>query len=408
MRLMPNGKVWKLNDGPFVCVRCVGDQDLKSWVRAHRSAGHCDYCGRSSASKPISAEVDELVAYVQDCLAEEYEDAANQVAFESREGGYQARTWSTYELLTEEVEMEPGHDELFEYLVHELPDYAWVERDYYSAHPYNVLRWGWEAFVETVKHRTRYMLFPRPAASPTGWEEHDEMIRPEKMLKAVGRVIRECRLVRTLPAGTLLYRVRPHDAGLVFSTITDLGPPPSDQCKNANRMSPAGLSMFYAAEDEATAVLETVEPAEKPGHYTMATFRLRAPVRVVDFVRLPPYPGIFTPGFTRESRVGRQFVHAFARDLGKPIARDGMEHVEYVPTQIVTEYLRYRFRSKGQPVVGIRYQSAKPGGGVNVALFAGHEDLIDSPWTTPSPVDLELAEARPGVVDALPHAGRES
>lgn len=408
MRLMPNGKVAKLNDGPFVCVQCVGDEDLKAWVRAHRSADHCDYCGRSSAAKPIGAEVDDLVAYVQECVEQEYEDAANQVAFESREGGYLARTWTTYELLTDEIEMEPGHDELLDYLVRELPDYAWVQKDYYSAHPYDVLRWGWEAFVETVKHRTRYMLFPRPVPSVTGWDGPEEMVRPEQMLKALGRVIRECRLVRTLPVGTLLYRVRPHAAGITYSTIADLGPPPVSASKNSNRMSPAGVSMLYAAEDEATAILETMDPGTKPVHYTMATFRLRAPVRVVDLVRLPPYPGIFTAGFTRETRVGPQFAHAFARDVSKPISRDGMEHVEYVPTQIVTEYLRYRFRSKRRPVHGLRYSSAKPGGSVNVALFVSHEDLVGSPWCDSPAIDLKLVDARPGVTKARSRPRRTS
>jgi hypothetical protein len=140
-------------------------------------------------------------------------------------------------------------------------------------------------------------------------------------------------------------------------------------------MSPAGISMLYTAMDEVTAVAETVDKSDVPVHYTVAQLRVEADVRILDLVKLPRSPGIFTPETTRESRAAIHFAHAFAGDLSKLIARDGMEHIEYVPTQVVTEYLRYRFRSAGHAIHGIRYRSSRVPEGNAVVLFASYDDL---------------------------------
>lgn len=37
------------------------------------------------------------------------------------------------------------------------------------------------------------------------------------------------------------------------------------------------------------------------------------------------------------------FLDRFAHEVSKPVAPDALEHIEYVPTQIVTEYFRHAF-----------------------------------------------------------------
>ena len=58
-----------------------------------------------------------------------------------------------------------------------------------------------------------------------------------------------------------------------------------------------------------------------------------------------------------------------------PIAGDRSVHVEYVPPQVVTEYVRTEFRHEGLPVDGIRYGSARHEGGTSLVLFASQENL---------------------------------
>ena len=61
------------------------------------------------------------------------------------------------------------------------------------------------------------------------------------------------------------------------------------------------------------------------------------------------------------------------------VAFDGSEHLDYVPTQIVTEYLRliYRLRERDNPPLnGLIFTSSKTGG-QNFALFVPNADCLD-------------------------------
>ncbi len=85
------------------------------------------------------------------------------------------------------------------------------------------------------------------------------------------------------------------------------------------------------------------------------------------------------------------FLHGFRRDITKPIERDGREHIEYVPTQVVTEYLRlvYRLPEEDAPSLdGLVFTSARSGG-KSVVLFLDNDRCLEQE-TTASSGDLHL------------------
>lgn len=371
--------------GSFVCGRCIGDGELRAFIRANAVSKECSFCGRRSMAKLIAADANSIASLVEAYVLDEYEDAAEHVPYESAEGGYQARTMTTDELLTEEVGLWCENEKVLEFIIDTLPDYAWVQRDFFSLSPYDELKYGWDGFADAVKHKTRYLFFP-PRKGDDDWP--NEGIRPEAMLRELGGVLRLVHAVRKLKAGTLLYRIRVHKATEQPTSLEDLGPPPSDAAIYANRMSPAGISMLYAAEDEATAVAEIASASTGRTDATLATFRLLEDFKIVDLVRLRPIR-LFTEDLSRRERAQLRFAHAFAREVSKKVAKDGREHIEYVPTQIVTEYLRFRFRYGRQPVRGLRYRSSQEQNGVNVALFVGHDDITPPRWSqVKSPIEL--------------------
>ena len=78
--------------------------------------------------------------------------------------------------------------------------------------------------------------------------------------------------------------------------------------------------------------------------------------------------------------------------------------MEYVPSQVVTEFVRHRLRGAGDRAVhGIRYLSSRRGGGIGCVLFYAHEDVVDSsglgPAVTP-PFELLSERTRTLPVDA--------
>jgi len=73
-------------------------------------------------------------------------------------------------------------------------------------------------------------------------------------------------------------------------------------------------------------------------------------------------------------------MRGFEQDATRRVTKDGMEHIEYVPTQIVAEYFRHVFKQPDDTRLdGILYRSSVSHDGVCVALFCTNEDCTDDP-----------------------------
>jgi hypothetical protein len=74
------------------------------------------------------------------------------------------------------------------------------------------------------------------------------------------------------------------------------------------------------------------------------------------------------------------------QDISSPIARDDRVHIKYVPTQVVTEFLRTAKLPEGVKLDGIRYRSSRRDGGISLVLFADRRNVADaSDDTSPEP-----------------------
>jgi len=355
---------------------------FKDHIRRHASIYACTYCGRRSRKRAIAVPIDEIIDRVREAVHAEYNDAADEpVPYESAEGGYQLRTMSTYELM-DEIGFYAGNDVLQDEIMDALPDYAWIRRAPLSLSKDEALISGWEEFSRIVKHRVRYLLFPSEERSL-----FSDAVAPPVMLDALGSQINDLDLINTVPAGIALYRVRLHPPGTSYTTIGELGPPPIDATRYSNRMSPAGVSMFYAALDPKTALAETlVRRKRRPTLVTTAQFETTEPIRVLDLVNLASIPDFFADEEERWKRAGLIFLHDFRADFTRPVPKDGREHVEYVPTQVVTEFLRYKFRDAAdRPLQGVVYPSARRKRGIACVLFFSHEDCTGN-WEFGKPL----------------------
>jgi hypothetical protein len=334
----------------------------------------------------------------------EYEDAANSVGFEGAEGGYLLSTMDGYELLDEVGVGWLDNQVLNDDLAAEFNDTPWVHRNPYSLTEESARRMSWEAFTELVKHRVRYLQWAPEHEADT------EITPPSEMLEELGELFRSHELFTVLRAGTELVRVRIHSPGdAPPKTLNGFGPPPVENARFANRMSPAGVSMLYAALDEATALAESyVRHDGQPAEASIATFSVTEDLTLLDLTSPPPVPSIFDGDEQNLERAAIGFLHEFTDDLTKPIEKDGREHIEYVPPQVVTEYVRYRLPQKlGRAVHGILYRSARRAGGVGSVLFYAHEDIMDAgygPRVEP-PFELLVDKIRIIPIDTAPQAG---
>lgn len=111
-------------------------------------------------------------------------------------------------------------------------------------------------------------------------------------------------------------------------------------------MSPAGISMFYAAADIDTACAEVLATRRKDDErvLTGARWTSTRPMHVLDLTALPEVLSFYAR--LRYEREELSFPHEFVRNISQPVAPDRREYTEYVPTQILTEYFRHRYRAQ--------------------------------------------------------------
>lgn len=360
-----------------VCGDCLGDPGLAAFVGRTASELRCDFCGRQSESEPIAARVDDVVEHMQDCIGNDYEDPNESVGWCSGEGGWiGVEPLSTYELLSEELGLDLPNDsdgKLFEALCKGLDaSREWVRIDPYGPAPEQRYMWSWDRFCRVLRHQRRFFFLDHAED-----DVRDDLLSPRRLLQRLLEFCVSHGLVRPLPTGSRIYRVRHAKRGEHLTTPLELGPP-RDGSSFPSRMSAAGIPMFYGAGDPETALRETWH---KSGVYVIAHFEVTQNKFVLDLADVPPIPSIFegvSDSAEGDPRHELMFLHQFAREVSRPIDREDRAHIDYVPTQVVAEYFRSARLQGGRQLDGIRYRSAEGPPGICYALFTGCEGVEPS------------------------------
>lgn len=366
---------WDFSDA-FVCVDCVDDYALAAAISEGSDDDlTCTFCGTSPA-----AALDVLTEAFVDGLWREHEDAVEGVSYDSAEGGYifLGNNWDTWDLVEHYGEVFVG-DGLTEQMQKVIHDRTWVDRDFAWRRRDQALRDAWSVFSHAVKHRTRYVIWILPDRDETERRNEGE-IPPGQILYDVANMLDELGLIRELPLGTEVWRAQTHAGSKLSegSTASRLGTAPTSKSKQPNRMSPAGIPLFYGSDDKATAMSEVTRhlPSDKD-HWTIGRFEVTSAITVVDFTALRPI-SVFDPEFGHLNRQAA-FLREFVSELSRPIAPSD-EHIEYVPTQIITEFFLRVYETVGigrARIDGIRYPSAARAGGISVVLDIPNERCVD-------------------------------
>jgi len=355
-----------------VCAECLTDEVLQVEVRAQSGANECNFCDRGLPA----ASIDVVLALISDGIHAEYEDPIGIMGWDSEEGGYVgAGTCEIEDILwSHEVS---DDSVLIRTLSGAFRSQQRCQRNPYAPSPEQALLWGWEHFREHVITRRRFtFLLETPAVTESlGAGEHG----PETMPEHIRTAITHGGLATVLPAGTKLHRARVHDATIRPTLATELGTSPIEYAR-ANRMTPEGIPAFYGASTAAGAEAEVGYAST--GLITLGTFETSQDLPIIDLTDVGPPPSLFD-GSRRHLRASFMFLRAFIDDVSRPI-KDGDEHRQYIPTQIITEYLRYEYSHPAGQVMGIRWCSAKDTSVVNTALFIENSSCVEQAhgWNT--------------------------
>src|SRR5262249_54461649 len=153
---------------------------------------------------------------------------------------------------------------LFDAIRKGLGSQLWCTRYLYSLGPDEALAYSWETFCKLVKHESRFFFTQTPRKT-----DDRELLPPSDLLELIVRYAWAVGLVRTMPAGQIVYRARYQKPCETLGHPHELGPPTPGIAKQS-RMSPAGIVMTYVSEEVTTALHET---ADKLGTYAVGRFR---------------------------------------------------------------------------------------------------------------------------------------
>jgi len=348
-----------------VCDQCVEDEFLKSTIRANATEKKCDYCGRIS-DKNIAAPVEVILEPIASTLFAHFREPVHS-GMPRNDGEWLCEndiveTWSVLDSIGLNC-----NEDLLTDIDDSFGDRSWIKSPnghWLGKHEHEELKHSWARFDQTIKHKSRYFFL---TTSTTDQDVYDEDYSPAVLLEKIGELAERLSLIKIIAQGTVLYRVRCSDSkSKYYSSFEELGPPPAE-IAGAGRMNPPGISYFYLSFEQETALAEVMKGP--PCNVSIGKFSTREELLYLDLTELPPTPSDFDRSHSEE-REGLLFLKEFVGAITKRVYQDGREHIDYLPSQVISEYFAQVFRAHGnQQLDGIAYHSVKRAGGINLVIF---------------------------------------
>jgi hypothetical protein len=189
--------------------------------------------------------------------------------------------------------------------------------------------------------------------------------------------------LKTIEKGSEIFRARKNKA-VAYTKPDELGPPKPEECIYANRMSPAGIPMFYGSFDIETCIAEL---GNTKGDYSIAKWETQKILNILDFTKhfkysiqhhqyfYEDFPSIFDKD-RRDFIFDYRFILRLASDISAKVEKDGTENIDYVPTQVIAEYIRKIVLIENKHIDGICFYSSQ-NGGKNITLFFDQKACLD-------------------------------
>ncbi|WP_261879699.1 RES domain-containing protein [Mycobacterium marinum] len=338
----------------------------------------CSFC--ESTGDRIAMDFDEFMELIRVGLFHLY-DIGSEVG-NPPSGGGDGRAWMDYtEVASEHCWEAVGSGDsdarfwLFKAIENSLgdtdPKWTYVDNGF----PRLALRYGWEEFCRSVTE----------SDFESNW-----VLNPDEFMGELQRILTWMPgILAELPVGSGFWRARPYEGTRTIPpfdlSASELGSAPSQFAKS-NRMSTEGVSMFYGAEQLATAV-EEVKYGASPSA-AAGQFRSARPLLVVDLTGVNYEPSIFNRQ-ERDDYYAATFLAGFAFDISRPASDPDRD---YLPTQAVTAGIK---AIPWETIDGIRFKSAVDRNGINYVLFCTNADCGES--------DADCATLRLDRTTVIPH-----
>ena len=355
-----------------VCYGCIGDAVLSAHVKQSGRRSLCSYCAENREAVPLGELADQIHAVLEDDFVLSRPDDSRYVYSSTWGDMWEPSGDSVEHVIAEIAELEPEIAEDLRNLLsgrHGYPaitdgddDPYGVEAHYTEKGPDDwEFRETWSEFCREVRSRSRFFSASAAEALNSIFGDLDAHRTSDGRPVVLG--------ISPTDDERFFWRARKAQSieeleAILKSPTSEMGPPPS-RCATGGRMNAQGIPVFYGGFDADTCVAEVRAPVGS--HVMVAQFELLRPVRLLDFDALAEVyvPGShFDPDY-RERQGRGAFLEHLVREVSMPIMPQD-EAFEYLPTQVVAEFLA----SRTPPLDGIVFRSTQTGrAGRNIVLF---------------------------------------
>lgn len=388
----------------FICHECVSDKFLKKEIWTEGKRKKCSYCKKNRKSVRLKWFADRIHSAIEEhfYLTSDQPSSLENILLNDRESNYVwERSGEPINSLIQEIA------EVDEAIASDTQDYLsewdcgeyWEENSYgdeacYEENPPDKYPFqeSWDFFCQEITFRARYF-------SQAAERVLDELFSDIYSLETFdGKSAIHIGGPNT--ENSEIYRARTSQTynsldRILTNPVKELAAPPPKSSKHG-RMNAAGISVFYGATDAETCIAEVRPPVGS--QVVVGRFQIIREIRLLDLSILSQ---IYVKGSYFDKEFGGRKGHAaflkrLVSEFTKPVMPD-KETLEYLPTQVVAEYLVEKIKPR---LDGIIFDSSQiKTGGQNIILFhnscgiepyklpAGTTVSINYGWSTPEDYD---------------------
>ena len=327
-----------------VCADCIGESYLREQIMQNGGVGHCDYC--QSKENP-TIDLDDLAEQVHAVLGENFymtsPDPEGIDLLAAKEGYWEQPGEPVTDVIMNLID---SSEELAEAVREYLSDQydPWGKDAIVDPCPYASDSQHEERAIDTYEFQESWTSFRREILSRSRFFNQAAKSALEHLFQGVAQLVTHDGepVVRVLGPADSIFRARlakSNDAlgEILKATPGSLGAPPG-RYASAGRMNAEGISVFYGATNIHTCIAEIRAPVG--GYVAIGRFVPLRELRLLDLTRLGKVflQGSFFDAKHMESLSRVHFLKQLESELSQPVM-PGSESRDYLPTQVVAEYL---------------------------------------------------------------------
>jgi hypothetical protein len=339
----------------FICRNCLTVDDFNDLFSSVNTTESCSYCEKGKTTIQVAHIQDRIYAAISPYF---YSFDSIGMSIDDAESYLVGAVCSFEEVLYELPSFTNSEDFLSDLIKQNAIDQFFRNDAMYLSQS-DVFTGSYNYFKSTILHSDRYFFEEKSN------EYEPQFLSIKSLLQKIYGLLIASNKIIDLPIDSNIFRGRISKNKLY--NFAELGPPPLNRAIYSNRFSPAGISTFYGSLEKATCTQELKPKFSILKWISIGKFITQKNIRLFDFSTEVSIPAFFSE--ETNERETLQFFNHIVEDFSKPISKDHKEHLDYLHTQVVAEFLKQVSQIKNNDVCGILYRSAYNPDRKNIAFF---------------------------------------